>query len=77
MQTRWAILTLIQPDCYIATFDLKGVYYSVTIDDEETRFLKSLYSSNLLNFVAQPNGLSPGPRKFTKLTKPPLPMLRI
>ena len=52
MQILWTILTLIQPDCYIATFDLKGVYYSVTIDNEETRFLKSLYSSKLLNFVA-------------------------
>ena len=29
------------------------------------------------NFVVLHNGLPPGPRKFTKLTKPPLAMLRM
>ena len=30
-----------------------------------------------MKFVVLPNGLSPGPRKFTKLTKPPLALPRI
>ena len=30
-----------------------------------------------MKFVILPNGLSPGPRKLTKLTKPPLALLRI
>ena len=30
-----------------------------------------------MKFVVLPNGLSPGPRKLTKLTKPPLALLRI
>ena len=30
-----------------------------------------------MKFFVLPNGLSPGPRKFTKLTKPPLAMLRM
>ena len=30
-----------------------------------------------MKFVVLPNGLSPGSRKFTKLTKPPLALLRI
>ena len=29
------------------------------------------------SFWSLPNDLSPGPRKFTKLTKPPLAMLRM
>ena len=33
--------------------------------------------SQILKFVVLPNGLSPGPRKFTKLTKSPLAMLRM
>ena len=32
---------------------------------------------NLLKFVVLRNGLSPGPRKITKITKPQLAMLRV
>ena len=76
MQTLQTILTLIQPNCYMATIDLKDAYYSVKIDDDDTCFLKFLCNSKLSKFVVLPNGLSPGPRKFTKLAKPPLAMLR-
>ena len=61
----------------MATIDLKDAYYSVKIDGNDTCFLKFLCSSKLLKFVVLPNGLSPGPRKFTKLTKPPLAILRM
>ena len=77
MQTLQTILTLIQPNCYMATIDLKDAYYSVKIDGNDTCFLKFLCNSKLLKFVVLPNGLSPGPRKFTKLTKPPLAILRM
>ena len=75
LQTISTILT--QPNCYMATIDLKDAYYSVRTDGDNTRFLKFLYSSCSLKFVALSNGLSPGPRKFTKLTNPPLKMLRM
>ena len=68
MQTLQTILNLIQPNCYMATIDLKDAYYSVKIDGNDTCFLKFLCNSKLLKFVVLPNGLSPGPRKFTKLT---------
>ena len=77
MQTIQTILTLIQPNCYMATIDLKDAYYSAKIDGNDTCFLKFLCNSKLLKFVVLPNGLSPGPRKFTKLTKPPLAILRM
>ena len=77
MQTLQTILTLIQSNCYMATIDLKDAYYSVKIDGDDTSFLKFLCNSKLLKFVVLPNGFSPGPRKFTKLTKPPLTMLRM
>ena len=66
MQTLQTILTLIQPNCYITTIDLKDAYYSVKIDGDDTRFLKFLSNSKLLNFVVLTNGLSPGPQKFMK-----------
>ena len=39
--------------------------------------VKFLGNSKLLKFVVWPSGLSPGPWEFTKLTKPPLAMLRM
>ena len=77
MQTFQSVLSLIQPDCFMATIDLKDAYYSVKIDELDTKYLKFLLNSRLLKFVVLPNGLSPGSRKFTKLTKPPLALLRI
>ena len=77
MQTLQTILTLIQPNCYMATIDLKDAYYSVKSDGGDTCFLKFLCNSKLLKFVVLANGLSQSPRKFTKLTKPPLAMLRM
>ena len=77
MQTIQTILTLIQPNCYMATIDLKDAYYSVKIDGDDTCFLEFLCNSKLLEFVVSPKSLSPGPRKFTKLRKPPLAMLRM
>ena len=77
MQTLETILTIIQPNCYMATIDSKDAYYSVKTDGDDTCFLKFLCNSELLKFVVLPNGLSPGPQKFTKLTKPPLAMPRM
>ena len=58
----------------MATVDLKDAYNSVKIGGNGTCFL---CNSKLLNFFVLPNGLSPGPRKFTKLTKPSLAILRM
>ena len=61
----------------MATIDLKDGYYSVKIDELDTKYQKFVLNSRLLKFVALPNGLPPWPRKFTKLTKPPLALLRV
>ena len=55
----------------MTTIDLKDAYYSVKIDGDDAPFLNFLCNSKLLKFVVLPSGLSPGPRKFTKVTKPP------
>ena len=76
MQALQTILTLIQPNFYMAIIDLKVACSSVKIDGNDKFFLKFLCNSKLLKFSVLPNGLSQGPWKFTKLTKPPLAMLR-
>ena len=59
---------------YILSISKDG-YYSVKIDGYDTCYPKFLCNSKLLKFHVLPNGLSPGPWKFTKPTKPPLAML--
>ena len=77
MQALQKILTLIQPNCYIVNIVLKDVCYYLKVDGNDTRFLKFLCNPKPLTFVVLPNGLSLDSRKFTKLTKPPLAMLRM
>ncbi|XP_057302739.1 uncharacterized protein LOC130636905 [Hydractinia symbiolongicarpus] len=55
---------------------IKDAYYSVHIDDEYQKFLKFYYDGVLYQFTCLPNGLCSGPRKFTRLPKPPLAVLR-
>ena len=47
------------------------------ISEEDPKYLKFYVGKKLLKFFVLPNGLSSGPRKFTKLTKPPIACLRI
>ena len=61
----------------MTSIDLKGAYYSVKISEEDSKYLEFYAGKNVLKFVVLPNGLSSGPRKFTKLTKPPIACLRI
>ena len=76
METVNSVVDLIQPHCYMTSIDLKDAYYSVKISEEDTKYLKFYVGKNF-KFVVLPNGLCSGPRKFTKLTKPPIACLRI
>ena len=60
----------------MASVDIKDAYYSVPIAAEDQKFLKFMFEGQLYQFTCLPNGLFPGPRKFTKLLKPPLATLR-
>ena len=52
-------------------------YYSVPILSEHQKYLKFYFRGKLYQFTRLPNGLCSGPRKFTKLQKPPLSYLRL
>ena len=72
-----SVADLIQPHCCMTSIDLKDAYYSAKISEEDSKYL-TLYAGNFfLKFVVLPNGLSSGPQKFTKLTKPTIACLRI
>ena len=77
METIRSVAHLIQQNYYMLKVDLKDAYYSVQILEKHTKYLKFFGGSKLLKFVMLPNRLSSGLRKFTKLTKPPLAVLRL
>ena len=77
METLQSILSLIAPGCCLASLDLKDAYYSLAIHPDHTKFLKFIWKNQLYKFLVLPNGLRCGPRKFTKLMKPPIATLKL
>ena len=71
------VADLIQSHCYMTSIDLKDAYYSVKISEEDSKYLKFYAGKFFLKYLVLPNGLSSGPRKLTKLTKPPIACSRI
>ena len=67
---------LVTRNCYMASLDLKDAYYSISIDSESRKYLKFIWNGKMWQFKVLCNGLSSGPRIFTKLLKPPYAMLR-
>ena len=76
MQTLATTLCLIRPNMYMAKLDIKDAYYSIPIHKDDQKLLKFLHKGTLYKFLALPNGYTEGPRKFTKVLKPPMSVLR-
>ena len=70
------VLSLVTRGCFMAKIDLKDAYYSVKVHPTYQKFLKFRFAGTLHKFVCFPNGLGPCPRKFTKIGKVPLSVLR-
>ena len=52
-------------------------YYSIKVAEEHTDLLKFSHRGVNYKFLALPNGYLHGPRKFTKIMKVPLSVLRL
>lgn len=76
MDSIWNAISLMKPNCYMASVDLKDAYYSVRICAEHQKYLKFDWNGKLYKFTCFPNGLALAPRKFTKLLKPVYSSLR-
>ena len=77
MDTLNTITKLVDKDCFMASIDLKDAYYSVPIATPYRKYLRFSWRGKLYQFTCLPNGLSCGPRKFTKLLKPALSALHL
>lgn len=69
-------IRLINEGDFLASVDLRHAYYSVKIAEEQQRFLCFTWQGNIYQFTCLPNGISEGPRIFTKLMKPVFAALR-
>jgi len=76
MDTLETAIKLIRPSCFMTTFDLKDVYYSVPVALEHQKYLKFIWRDQLYAFTSLPMGLSSSPRVFTKVMKPVFAYLR-
>ena len=61
---------------YMAKLDIRDANYSIPIYEPHQKLLKFKDKSKLFTFTVLPNGYTEGLRKFTRLLKPPLPLLR-
>jgi len=76
MDTFASALKLITQDCFMASLDLTDAYYSIKVDRKHRKYLRFVLNDKLYQYTCLPNGLSSGPRDFTKLLKIPFAHLR-
>ena len=72
METLLSIINLVDKDCFMTKVDIRNAYYSIKIDPTFQKYFKFMVGNELFRFTCLPNGLSPGPRLFTKVMKPPM-----
>ena len=70
------VLNLIKKDAFMASIDLKDLFYVAPVAEHHQKNLKFLANKNL-KFTCMPNGYSPALRIITKITKAPFSVIRI
>lgn len=76
MESLKHVVSMIRPNCFTASVDLKDAYYSVPIHRDHHKYLKIEWQGQLYQFTCLPNSLACVPRLFTKLLKPAYSTLR-
>ena len=77
METIMSILKLVTLLTCFTKIDSKDAYYTVPVSPSYQKYLKFSNKQDLYKFTCLPNGSCNGPRKFTKVLKPPLSTLRL
>ena len=69
-------LNLITTNMFMASVDLRHAYYSIKIAEEQQKYFCFAWDGQTYQFTCLANGVSEGPRLFTKLLKPVFARLR-
>ena len=68
---------MMEEGCFQTSIDFDSAYLTVRIHPKYQKYLKFYWKGVLYKYVVMPFGLSPAPRIFTKLLKPPLSVLQL
>ncbi|XP_077331855.1 uncharacterized protein LOC143974400 [Lithobates pipiens] len=81
METIFTVRSVLPPDCFMASLDLRDAYLHIPIREDSQKYLRIaiLWGSQIryLQFRALPFGLSSSPRIFTKVLAEALAPLRL
>ena len=69
MQSLQTAIDLMTPGAFMASIDFKQAYYCLGIFKPHRKYLRFFYKGQKYEFSCLPNGLSSGPRHFTKVMK--------
>ena len=67
---------LIEPNDWMIMLDLKDAYFSVLIHNDLRKYFRFQWINSIKEFGCLPFGYGPAPRRFTKLFRPVLALLR-
>ena len=67
---------MVQPNCYLASIDIKDAFYSVPVHSAHKKYLKFMWVGKAYYYNAMPNGYVDAMRVFTKILKPVFASLR-
>ena len=67
---------LLQKGDYMCKLDLQDAYFCIPVAPKDRKYLRFRWKNKILEFVATAFGLAPAPRRFTKLLKPVVGLLR-
>ena len=69
MKSLQTAIDLMSKDAYLASVDFKSAYFSVSVKKSDRKYLRLFFKGKKYQFGCLPNGLTTGPRDFTKVVK--------
>ena len=70
MESLSDVFKIIQPNCWMASADLKDGLYTILIHNTYQKYFKFLWYQKFYRYLGMPNGYSDAIRVFTKILKP-------
>ena len=69
-------ISLIRPGSFMASINLKDAYYSISVSEQDRKYLLFEWQGSYYQLTCLRDGLSCAPRLFTKILKPVYAHLR-
>ncbi len=76
MHSLQTCLDLMEPNCFMASIDLKDAFHTIPMDVQDSKYLKFYIGNTLYKYQVLPMGFKDSPRIFCKILKPVLAHLR-